>query len=56
MTTEKQAVEMIEAKPKRRTKRRGRGEGGIRERADGRWEATIAGSGNANGKRDRRFV
>src|SRR5579872_1148052 len=41
---------------KRATKRRGCGEGGIHERADGRWEARIAVGSNANGKRIRRSV
>jgi integrase len=36
-------------------KRRGQGEGGIRKRADGRWEGTIS-SGYVNGKRKRTVV
>jgi integrase len=56
MTTELQTVETSEAKPKRTAKRRGRGEGGIRERGDGRWEATIAVGCNGSGKRIRRSV
>lgn len=37
-------------------KRRGRGEGSIFQRADGRWTATITVGYNANGKRQRRTV
>lgn len=36
--------------------RRGRGEGGIRQRVDGRWEATISLGYDAQGKRVRRYV
>ncbi|MGH8996284.1 MAG: tyrosine-type recombinase/integrase, partial [Acidimicrobiales bacterium] len=38
-----------------RQRRRGRGEGGIRKRADGRWEGTID-LDWSNGKRQRKFV
>ena len=46
-----------EAKPKKRsTKRRGRGEGSIFRRGDGRWCATIVAGYNDSGKRIRRTV
>lgn len=37
------------------TRRRGRGEGGLRQRADGRWEASVE-LGYAGGKRRRKWV
>jgi integrase len=37
-------------------KRRGRGDGGIRQRADGRWEGSVEDGYRPNGTRRRRFV
>lgn len=38
-----------------RSSRRGRGEGGVRQRSDGRWEATVD-HGMVDGKRQRRYL
>src|SRR5262245_11227948 len=41
---------------KRKSKRRGNGEGSIFQRSNGRWVATMAVGYNANGKRQRKSV
>jgi integrase len=57
MTSESQTVDTSEAKPMQRaTKRRGKGEGSIFQRADGRWCASIVIGRNEDGKRIRRTV
>lgn len=42
--------------PKKQKRRRGRGEGSIFQRDDGRWSATISLGTDANGKRQRRTI
>jgi integrase len=46
----------VETKTKRHVRRRGNGEGGIRQRADGLWEARISVGADANGRRISRSV
>ena len=56
MTTELQTIEANEKKPKRNAKRRGRGQGAVFKRSDGRWAASITVGHTATGKRIRRTV
>ncbi len=55
MTEQLQAID-TEAKPKRTAKRRGRGQGAVFLRGDGRWAASITIGHAATGKRIRRTV